>query len=345
MAALPYMQFYVADYLADTSHLTTEEHGAYMLLLFNYWQTGKALPKQRLHRIARIPSDQWPEIESVLSEFFEDSGEAWIHLRVERDIETVLTSPRGKKLPGGDSLSGYKGYVYFVTDSSSDIVKIGYSKNPWARLNELRRSHGENLSVVATVKTVEKSESSVHASLSEFRKEGEWFWKSSCISDLISSISDGKTTTVVEICDYVAGYVGATTATTNTDTDTDTDTDKNIKSSSPSADDLFPKFWKIYPNKKGKAAAEKAWKKLKVTDDLFTLIAQGLAKQCASLAWTKDGGQFIPHPATWLNGKRWEDEVQPASNVHQFPQSRHTGFDTRDYKAGLTPRGDGTYDF
>ncbi|KPB36756.1 YdaU family protein [Pseudomonas amygdali] len=111
------------------------------------------------------------------------------------------------------------------------------------------------------------------------------------------------------------------------------------------ADDLFPKFWKLYPNKKGKAAAEKAWKKLKVNDDLFTLIAQGLAKQCASLAWTKDGGQFIPHPATWLNGKRWEDEVQPASNVHQFPQSRHTGFDTRDYKAGLTPRGDGTYDF
>ncbi|WP_122242244.1 YdaU family protein [Pseudomonas syringae] len=111
------------------------------------------------------------------------------------------------------------------------------------------------------------------------------------------------------------------------------------------ADDLFPKFWKLYPNKKGKTAAEKAWKKLKVTDDLFTLIAQGLAKQCASLAWTKDGGQFIPHPSTWLNGKRWEDEVQPVSNVHQFPQSRHTGFDTRDYKAGLTPRGDGTYDF
>uniref|UniRef100_A0AAU6W4K6 Phage replication protein n=1 Tax=Pseudomonas phage Aurca01 TaxID=3138527 RepID=A0AAU6W4K6_9VIRU len=115
-------------------------------------------------------------------------------------------------------------------------------------------------------------------------------------------------------------------------------------SSSPT-DDLFPKFWKLYPNKKGKTAAEKAWKKLKVNDDLFALIAQGLAKQCASLAWTKDGGQFIPHPATWLNGKRWEDEVQPVSNVHQFPQSRHTGFDTRDYKAGLTPRGDGTYDF
>lgn len=110
-------------------------------------------------------------------------------------------------------------------------------------------------------------------------------------------------------------------------------------------EDLFPKFWKFYPNKVGKAAAQKAWAKLKVTDDLFALIADGLAKQVVSEGWLKDGGKFIPHPSTWLNGKRWEDEVKPSSNVHQFPASRHTGFDQRDYKAGLTARGDGTYDF
>lgn len=113
---------------------------------------------------------------------------------------------------------------------------------------------------------------------------------------------------------------------------------------SPS-DDLFPKFWKLYPNKKGKSNAEKAWKKLKVTDDLFALIADGLARQVVCAEWTKDGGQFIPHPATWLNGKRWEDEVKSASNVHPFPQPRHTGFADRDYTAGLTQREDGTYAF
>ncbi|MFH7423006.1 hypothetical protein RA276_31225, partial [Pseudomonas syringae pv. tagetis] len=79
----------------------------------------------------------------------------------------------------------------------------------------------------------------------------------------------------------------------------------------------FPKFWNLYPNKKGKAVAEKACKKLKVTDYVFTLIAQGLARQCSSLAWTNDGGQYNPHTPTWLNGKRWEDEVQTYSNVHQ----------------------------
>ena len=111
------------------------------------------------------------------------------------------------------------------------------------------------------------------------------------------------------------------------------------------AESLFPKFWALYPNKKGKAAAEKVWKKLKVTDDLFTLIAQGLAKQVVCAEWTKDGGQFIPHPSTWLNGKRWEDEVSMPSNVHHLPTSRHTGFADRDYTAGLTRREDGTYAF
>ncbi|MFI8394175.1 MULTISPECIES: YdaU family protein [Pseudomonas] len=108
-------------------------------------------------------------------------------------------------------------------------------------------------------------------------------------------------------------------------------------------EDLFPKFWKMYPNKKGKAAAEKAWKKLKVTADLFGQIAEGLAAQVVCEAWVKDGGQFIPHPATWLNGKRWEDEVKVASNVHPFPQSRHTGFADRDYTSGLKMREDGSY--
>ena len=52
MAALPYMQLYIADYLADTMHLSAEEHGAYLLLMFNYWQTGKPIPKNRLAKIA-----------------------------------------------------------------------------------------------------------------------------------------------------------------------------------------------------------------------------------------------------------------------------------------------------
>lgn len=70
MAALPYMQLYIADYLADTMHLSAEEHGAYLLLMFNYWQTGKPIPKNRLAKIARLTNERWADVEPSLQEFF-----------------------------------------------------------------------------------------------------------------------------------------------------------------------------------------------------------------------------------------------------------------------------------
>lgn len=110
--------------------------------------------------------------------------------------------------------------------------------------------------------------------------------------------------------------------------------------------ELFARFWKLYPRKVGKDKAEKAWAKVKITQALFDLIISALAKHSLTTGWTKDNGQFIPHASTWLNGKRWEDEVEtPTDNVHHLPTSRHHGFASKDYTAGLTQREDGTYAF
>lgn len=110
--------------------------------------------------------------------------------------------------------------------------------------------------------------------------------------------------------------------------------------------DGFAKFWSHYPKKKAKPQAEKAWKKINPDHSLFNKIMESLGKHCVSKDWLKDDGQFIPHPATWLNQARWEDEVTLANNVHKFPApSRHTGFDNRDYSQGLTEREDGSYGF
>lgn len=108
MAALPYMQFYVADYLADTAHLTTEEHGAYLLLMFNYWQTGKKIPKDRLRKIARVSSDRWPDVERSLSEFFRDTGGFWRHERIEADLELVREAQEQRVRAGKASAEARK---------------------------------------------------------------------------------------------------------------------------------------------------------------------------------------------------------------------------------------------
>lgn len=96
MAALPYMQLYVADYLADTAHLSTLENGAYLLLIFNYWQRGecfKAKDQQSLNRrlasVARMSNEEWENVKESLSEFFETSETEWKHPRIDRDLEAV----------------------------------------------------------------------------------------------------------------------------------------------------------------------------------------------------------------------------------------------------------------
>lgn len=70
--------------------------------------------------------------------------------------------------------------------------------------------------------------------------------------------------------------------------------------------DGFAEFWRVYPKKVGKPAAEKAFRSAKVNGHLPEVLADVQAKT-NSPAWTKDGGQFIPNPATYLNQRRWED--------------------------------------
>jgi hypothetical protein len=70
----------------------------------------------------------------------------------------------------------------------------------------------------------------------------------------------------------------------------------------------FDLFWKAYPNRKAKGDAQKAWLKLKPDADLLRTILAAIERQKESAGWTKEGGQFIPYPATWLNQQRWEDE-------------------------------------
>ena len=72
----------------------------------------------------------------------------------------------------------------------------------------------------------------------------------------------------------------------------------------------FNAFYAAYPRHEGKAAALRAWNKLKPDIVLQTKMGAALNVQKQSQQWVKNNGQYIPMPSTWLNGKRWEDEVQ-----------------------------------
>lgn len=68
----------------------------------------------------------------------------------------------------------------------------------------------------------------------------------------------------------------------------------------------FDLFWDAYPKKKAKQDAEKAFAKITVP---VQFLLNAIEAQKKSEDWQKDNGRFIPYPATWLNGKRWEDQV------------------------------------
>ncbi len=80
----------------------------------------------------------------------------------------------------------------------------------------------------------------------------------------------------------------------------------------------FDEFWQQYPKKVGKKAAQTAWKRLKPDADLHDRIMHAVALARTSEQWNREGGRFIPNPATWINQGRWDDE--PAPVTAQQPQ-------------------------
>ena len=72
---------------------------------------------------------------------------------------------------------------------------------------------------------------------------------------------------------------------------------------------LFDTFWAAYPKHQDKQGAKKAFEKLNVDQPLLNAMLNAIASWKLTEQWTKDGGQYIPMPATWLNRRRWEDEI------------------------------------
>ena len=81
---------------------------------------------------------------------------------------------------------------------------------------------------------------------------------------------------------------------------------------------FFQEFWNIYPRKEAKVNARKAFKRINPSEEEFKIILSALEKKIKSHDWKKEDGHFIPHPASWLNGERWLDEVKTTSSKTKF---------------------------
>lgn len=118
-----------------------------------------------------------------------------------------------------------------------------------------------------------------------------------------------------EVTSEVTGEVTLNQPASNQQVTSDQPHRKNVNTLKPvkpvnNNDERFEEFWELYPKKQAKQPALKSFTKLNPSEELFAIICNAVVQQSKTSAWTKENGQYIPMASTWLNCKRWEDEIK-----------------------------------
>jgi len=114
--------------------------------------------------------------------------------------------------------------------------------------------------------------------------------------------------------------------TQNKDKDKDPPTPRLGKGAKPDHP-LFAAFWAAYPRKVDRPRATAAFAKIDPDAGLIDRMLAAIGDARRSDGWRRENGKFIPHPATWLNGCRWEDAPP---EVDGLPSPKRTVFQTQD---------------
>ena len=94
----PWMPLYVGDYLGDTGHLTTAQHGAYLLLMMHYWRKGELPDDDRqLSKITKLPLKTWCDYRPTLQDFFH---EGWKHKRIDAELAKMVRVSEKRAIAG-----------------------------------------------------------------------------------------------------------------------------------------------------------------------------------------------------------------------------------------------------
>lgn len=102
----------------------------------------------------------------------------------------------------------------------------------------------------------------------------------------------------------------------------------------------FEKFWELWPKKVAKADARKAWIQTKDVRPPLSKILHAIETASKTEQWMKAGGTFIPYPATWIRGERWDDihEVKLPDVVgEKLWHETASGIEAKGKELGLSP--------
>lgn len=92
MSSPAFMPLFIGDYLADTMHLTRDQHGAYLLLIMAYWRNGGALPDDNLllSAVTKSTENEWKILRKIVAPFFKIRRGAWHHKRIDAELSEAV---------------------------------------------------------------------------------------------------------------------------------------------------------------------------------------------------------------------------------------------------------------
>ena len=241
-----WMPFYIGDYLRDTMHLTTLQHGAYLLVLMAMWSSASGrinFNEGNLCRITGLTPQQWKENQLVLMQFLTvENGEIFQKRLIAERIRTQHIRQTRARI---GALGGRPRKPIGLDDTKNQKVF-------------LRESKTKLTTATATVTSTEPP-----------------------------IVPQGGQEELPIPAVEPNGYT-----------------------------EDFKAFWDCYPRKVGKGKAFKAWRQAKGRPTVDELVsAVNLHRDTEQ--WKRDGGQFIPHPSTWLNERRWEDDPRIAVKANR----------------------------
>lgn len=115
MSERPFMQLYVSDFIGDTLHLSSEQVGAYLLLLMAMWNADGKLPNDeaKLARVARLSLKKWRSVAPDLMPFFEQDKDTISHRRLTKELQ------KSERQSQSRSAAGAKGFAAKVLKNNN----------------------------------------------------------------------------------------------------------------------------------------------------------------------------------------------------------------------------------
>ena len=275
-----YFPFHIGDYASATRHLSWDEDAAYRRLLDVYYTTEKPIPTdlRAVYRLVMAQTDSQREaVAVVLSEFFVLAEDGHHNKRADDELADMRAKQERQSAKDAHETDRMRRYRERRAELFAALRGVGIVPAWDVPMKDLQRQFDDHCNAPAT-----------HLQREQVR----------------------------------TGNADATAIPTPTPTPTPKERDIEAIASHPerrSGVHRFPpgfdEFWSAYPRKVGKDAAAKAFAKRRVGVGLLAQMLAAISVQKTGDQWQRDGGQFIPHPATWLNEGRWQDETSCVETV------------------------------